>query len=133
MSSKKSHGVGILVFLLIIGVGFGVFRLYRWHEDEKLKVKENIEADFYKPVMLNDSTMHMNITESSCIMIQIKNDTVFIDSHNASTVNYNKATHELMVVKTVKHDVGKWEHTVKEINLDTIFKNVPNEYFFIGF
>lgn len=128
MSSNKRRGGGFLVLLLIIGVCIGLFYAYRWHKDETTKVKESVEAEFYKPVMLNDSTMHMNITESSCILLQIDNDTLIINSHNVSTLNYDDKNHELVIVRKSDYGNGNFEHTVKVIDLDTVFKNVPNSH-----
>ena len=128
MSNNKRRGGGFLFLLLIIGVAVGLFYAYRWHKDETAKAKESVEAEFYRPAMLNDSTMHMNITESSCILLQIDNDTLIINSHNVSTLNYDDKNHELVVVRTSDYVDGSFEHTVKVIDLDTMFKNVPDNH-----
>lgn len=124
MSSTKRRGGGLLFILILIGLAFGFYYTYDWYKDEQEEIKTNIESSFYKPTMINDTTMHYNTTDASCIMIQIQNDTVLISSHNNLTLYYDRGKHELIIVS--------FNDEVKKMDLDTIFENVPNEVKFIN-
>ena len=77
---------------------------------------------FYSPMMINDSTAHINISDVSCMMLQVVNDTLEISYHNVTFVNYAMYTHELYIMTSD----SKGQPVTLEMNLDTVIPYVPN-------
>ena len=69
--------------------------------------------EFYEPYWINDTTMHLNVSESTCLLFEIENDTCYISANGIEHFSVDDN-----VVKVHYHE-GK-EFKQKEIYLDSI-------------
>jgi len=71
------------------------------------------KEEFYNPYWINDSTMHMNISEGSCILVQFVGDECYVTANNIEYVNFSDG-----ILKIMYHENKEFKAT--EFNLDSI-------------
>jgi hypothetical protein len=78
--------------------------------------------EFYQPYIIDDSTFHLNVSDNSCVLFEVINDTLYVRQNNVEFIRYDKDAHKLLMQS---HNSDR---TLKsqEICLDTMFINVPN-------
>lgn len=78
--------------------------------------------EFYQPYIIDDSTFHLNVSDNSCVLVEVINDTLYVRQNNVEFIRYDKDAHKLLMQS---HNSDR---TLKsqEICLDTMFMNVPN-------
>lgn len=94
-------------------------------QTERSKCNAHVDLSnesFYGPTLINDSTVHINISDVSCMMLQVANDTLEISYHNVTFVNYDMHTHELYAMTSD----SKGQPVTLEMVLDTVIPYVPS-------
>ena len=71
------------------------------------------KEEFYSPYWINDSTMHMNISEGSCILVQFVDDECYVTANNIEYVNISDG-----ILKILYHENKEFKEV--EFNLDSI-------------
>jgi len=120
--NKKSGFIAatLVIALLVFSVCMFISSLTKLSKQMK---DETIE--FYSPMHINDSIVHLNVTENSCVTFYIQKDTLLIHSKNIEYIDLDKETH---IVTIFTHDKNK-DHVLKELCLDTILQ-IQNIYSF---
>ena len=75
----------------------------------------------YEPVMINDTTMHQNITDIACVMLTLNGDTIEVHSNNITGIEYNKNYPNMGIV--AMDSENRW--VCRNINIDSIFGIYP--------
>lgn len=117
--------VGILLATIVIV--FVVSSICASFDKQTERSKCNVQVDlsnesFYGATEINDSTVHINISDVSCMMLQVVNDTLDISFHNVTFVNYDMNTHELYAMTSDSDD----RPVTLEMVLDTVMPYVPS-------
>ena len=75
----------------------------------------------YEPVMINDTTMHQNITDIACVMLTLNGDTIEVHSNNITGIEYNRNYPNMGIV--AMDSENRW--VCRNINIDSIFGIYP--------
>lgn len=110
-TNKNSHMlVFALVALCVFVIGVCIFGGIV----KQAAIEQTVEKEeFYKPYWINDSTMHMNISEGSCILVQFVDDECYVTANNIEYVNITDG-----ILKIMYHE--NKEFKAAEFNLDSI-------------
>lgn len=111
-TNKRNPLYLVAGIICIILAGAMVFGLYKSLENKVDEIDAE-KKEFYAPYWINDSTMHLNVSESTCLLFEIENDTCYISANGIEHFSIDNN-----VVKVHYHE-GK-EFKQKEIYLDSI-------------
>lgn len=122
MENKKEtrryaiYGALIVLLLGIVAYGIG---------DIKRSIQRSKE-EFYAPVMVSDSSFHVNLSDQSCMLVEIANGTMTIHTNNADMVGYDKTANKVFVFY---HDIQN-SFTIREYYIDSLLGTVPDTTIF---
>lgn len=111
-TNKRNPWYLVAAIACIILAGIMLFALSKSLKDNVDKMNAETE-EFYSPYWINDTTMHLNVSESTCLLFEIENDTCYISANGIEHFSIDNR-----VVKVYYHE-GK-EFKEKEICLDSI-------------
>ncbi len=88
------------------------------------KVQE--QPDLYEATMLTDSSFHVNLSDQSCMLVEIANGTMTIHTNNTDMVGYDKTANKVFVFY---HDM-QHSFTIREYYIDSLLGVVPDTTIF---
>lgn len=116
-SSSLFGGIFLLIIAIVCICFFAIDIKYR---DERINKEQQ---EFYQPYIIDDSTFHINVSDNSCVLVEVKNDTLYVRQNNVEFIRYERDTHKLWMQS---HN-GDRTLKIQEIDLDTVMSiNVPN-------
>ena len=101
--------IGILIFLCVFTTAYFI---------GERRAANRIS---YEPVMINDTTMHQNITDIACVMLTLNGDTIEVHSNNITGIEYNRNYPNMGIV--AMDSENRW--VCRNINIDSIFGIYP--------
>ena len=111
--TNKRNPLYLVVGLILIVTAIVLFLVYSDTVKDTVECNDRAVEEFYEPYWINDTTMHLNVSESTCLLFEIENDTCYISANNIEHVVIDNNT------ITVYYHEGK-EFKQKEIYLDSI-------------
>ncbi len=77
----------------------------------------------YEAVLVTDSSFHVNLSENSCLLVEIADDTMTVHTNNADKVGYKQETNSVFVFC---HETDG-SFSVREYSIDSILGTRPKE------
>lgn len=111
--TNKRNPLYLVVGLILIVTAIVLFLVYSDTVKDTVERNDRAVEEFYEPYWINDTTMHLNVSESTCLLFEIENDTCYISANNIEHVVIDNN------IITVYYHEGK-EFKQKEIYLDSI-------------
>lgn len=124
VQQKKAKHSLLLIIAIILFILALVFIWLVGNQAKTIAIENQAkQEEFYAPYWINDSTMHMNISDGSCLLFQLEEGYCYVTTNN---IDY--AVIDADTLKMMYHSGN--EFIYKAIQLDTI-KNLKYKDIFI--
>ena len=122
---QQKRGFALICFFVLVAIAAIVIWLIGKDVQTTVEEKNAKIEEFYAPYWINDSLMHMNVSDGACVLFQIEDGFCYL-----KTNGIEHAVIDADTLKVVLHEDGKVVE--KAIRLDTI-KNLEYEDIFLEF